>query len=411
MKRAQWLFPFVAVGLLFVGYGVVPLPRESEKADSFSVDRGGKRAFYDLTSRLLSPVNRNSSSLVPSDPHADTLVILGPARYPDRAQWQTLRDWVSQGRALVFAAKWGDPAVRLESFGIEVVPVMEKPSKQGAEESESAKAEGSEAAPATGIETDLADGDLDWRTSGEVRFTDRKASVQLALNGSPQVVWQPVGKGVVVVLASDFVFSNLSLTKPDNGVLAFRILELASPSGPIYFDEGMNRAGAPRVVGVLLEPPFRLPTVQLLIVTVLFAWMASRRFGPVETRGNPERRSLVEHAEALGILHFRVGTGSALIASYLEYFRRDLGLQYRPAEDAPTLRSSREQDGGSDILARALRAAKSPNLDRGRVSRILASLARLRAQPDSPQPKGEGPVRPSQSQTNSSSEPRPSKGA
>ncbi len=413
MKRAEWLFPFVIVGLLFVGYGIVPLPRESEKADSFSVDRGGKRAFYDLAARLLSKVNRNASSLIPADPDADTLVILGPSRYPDRAQWQTLRDWVSQGRALVFAAKWQDPAVRLDAFGIEVVPKMEAPAEQGSERGEAEADSNPAPAPSAAIETELADGDLDWRSSGEVRFTDPKATVEVALNGSPQVVWQPVGNGVIVVLASDFIFSNLSLTKPDNGVLAFRILELASPSGPVTFDEGMNLAGAPRVVGVLLEPPFRLPTVQLLIVTILFAWMASRRFGPIESHGSPARRSLVEHAEALGNLHFRVGTGSRLVASYLEYFRRELGLQYRPAEAAPTLESPRGTGGGSDVITRALRAAKSPHLDRGRVAAIIASLAKLRVRTDAPSP-GSGttvPARKSRVGTALPGEPQPSKGA
>jgi Domain of unknown function (DUF4350) len=413
VKRAEWLFPVAVIVLLFVGYGVVPLPRESEKADSFSIDRGGKRAFYDLASRLLSKVSRNSASLIPSDPGADTLVILGPSRYPDRAQWQTLRNWVSQGRALVFAAKWQDPAVRLESFGIEVVPSMGPPTEKAPEkaspgpdpkagpepgpESES-ESEPSPQPDDTGIETELAGGDLEWRSAGEIRFTDPKATVELSMNLSPQVIWQPVGKGVIIVVASDFIFSNFSLTKPDNGVLAFRILELASPSGAIYFDEGMNLAGAPRVVGVLVEPPFRLPTVQLLIVAVLFAWMVSRRFGPIESRGRSERRSLVEHAEGLGNLHFRVGTGSRLVASYLEYFRRELGLQYRSAEATPAL-ESRGKNGGSEAIARALRAAKSPGLDRGRVAAIISSLAKLRAAPDSrksrPRPRPQPQPQPS----------------
>jgi hypothetical protein len=411
----EWLFPVVVIALLFIGYGVIPIPRESEKGDSFSVDRGGKRAFYDLASRLLPEVSRNAGSLVPQDPAADMLVILGPSRYPDRAQWRTLHDWVSHGRSLVFAANWQDPAVALESFGIEVVPRLSE------ESSGSSDAEGPPVdAPRPGIETELAEGDLDWRSRGEVRFTDPGASVELSMNGSPQVVWQPVGKGVIVVVASDFVFSNLSLTKADNGVLAFRILESASPLGPVYFDEAMNVAGAPRVVGVLLEPPFRLPTVQLLIVTLLFGWMASRRFGPIENRGIEERRSLVEHAEALGILHFRVGTGSRFVASYLEYFRRDLGLQYLPSEEAPAVDSGRDQ-AAPEVLARALRAARSPNLDRGRVAAIIRSLASLRVLKDSRKPAGASPAPESKAgagarasvrtRTTSSGEAKPSKGA
>jgi hypothetical protein len=293
MKRGEWLFPALLLGLLFVGYGLIPLPQSREKTDSFGSDRSGKKVFFDLASRILPDVKRNSGSLVPEDPDADVLVLLGPARYPDRAQWQTLHDWVSEGRALVFAAKWQDPAVELEPFGIEVVPAVE-------DEGEAAGEPSDESTP-PGIETDLVDlagGDVEWRSSGQIRFTDPKGTIVVSVGGYPQVIWQPVGDGMIIVAASDFIFSNLSVIEPANAVLAFRILEQGSPAGPIYFDEGLNQAGAPRVVGVLFEGPLRLPTLQLLVVTLLFGWMVSRRFGPLVRKGRSERRSLVEHAEA-----------------------------------------------------------------------------------------------------------------
>jgi hypothetical protein len=364
LNRLEWIFPAAFFALLLVIYGVVPLPRAREGSDSYAVDGGGKKAFHDLTSRLLPNVQRSADGLIPADPEADTLVLLGPSRYPDRAQWQTLHDWVSEGRSLLFAAKWQDPAVSLGPFGIEIVPTL---GLEGEAESEGPPEEPIEAAETSrsSLETDLIDGDVDWRSTGQVRAERAEAVVEVSWNGTPQVVWQPVGDGVIVVVASDFVFSNLSLTKGDNGVLAFRILESASPIGPVYFDEEMNESGAPRVVGVLLEPPFRLPTIQLIIVTLLFCWMVSRRFGPVVTRQRAHRRSLVEHAEALGILHYRAGTTSALLSAYLEHFRGEL----EPRGRAP-----------ADVLAHALRAAKSRNLDRARTASILSSLARLRAE-------------------------------
>jgi hypothetical protein len=374
MKRGEWLFPTLFLGLLFVGYGLVPLPQSREKTDSFGSDRSGKKAFFDLASRLLPDVKRSAGSLVPEDPTADVLVLLGPARYPDRAQWQTLHDWISKGHALVFAAKWQDPAVELEPFGIEIVPAFEQAAEEDAEEP-------TDESQPPGIETDLVEGEVDWRSSGQIRFTDPKGTIVVSAGGYPQVVWQPVGDGVIIVAASDFIFSNLSVTEPANAVLAFRILEQGSPTGPVYFDEGLNRAGAPKVVGVLLEGPLRLPTLQLLLVTVLFGWMVSRRFGPLVRRGRPERRSLVEHAEALGNLHYKVQTGSSLLGSYLEYFGRELGLAYRTGPKGRELLDVRGRGkDAKETISRAVRAAKSRNLDRARVASVIRSLATLRVE-------------------------------
>ena len=373
MKRGEWLFPALFLGLVFVGYGLVPLPHSREKTDSFGSDRSGKKVFFDVTSKLLPDVKRSTGSLVPQDPDADVLVLLGPARYPDRAQWQTLHDWVSQGGALVFAAKWQDPAVKLEPFGIEIVPAS---SSEGGDED----ADDAEAPPE--FQSDLVETPVEWRSEGLIRFTDPGGVIAVSAGGWPQVVWQPVGDGIVIVAASDFLFSNLSMIEPQNAVLAFRILEQASPSGPVYFDEGLNQAGAPRVVGVLFEGPLRLPTLQLLLVTVLFGWMVSRRFGPLRRRGRTERRSLVEHAEALGNLHFKVQTGASLLGSYLEYFGRDLGLRYRTGSKGRQLEDVRARGKDErETIARAIRAAKSRNLDPARVASVIRSLAALRLLP------------------------------
>ncbi len=381
MKRGEWLFPALFLGLLCVGYGLVPLPQSREKTDSFGFDRSGKKVFFDLASKLLPDVRRSAGSLVPEDPTADVLVLLGPARYPDRAQWQTLHDWISEGRALVFAAKWQDPAVELEPFGIEIVPEVEQVVEEDA-------GEPTEEAP-PGIETDLVEDEVDWRSSGQIRFTDPKGTIVVATGGYPQVIWQPVGDGIIIVAASDFIFSNLSVTEPANAVLAFRILELGSPAGAVYFDEGLNRAGAPKVVGVLLEGPLRLPTLQLLLVTVLFGWMVSRRFGPLVRRGRSQRRSLVEHAEALGSLHYKVQTGSSLLGSYLEYFGRELGLAYRTGPKGRELLDvmGRGKDA-KETISRAVRAAKSRNLDRARVASVIRSLATLRVESKHRRPDG-----------------------
>lgn len=367
---ALWGAAFVA--LLLLGYGLIPTPGDRARFDSFSEDAAGKKAFFLIVEELLTEVARSSDSLIPEDGNADTLVMLGPARYPDRAQWQTLYDWVHQGRALVFAARWQDPAVELEPFGIEVVPRATAPDGDDVDDDDA-------------IETELVDAAFEWRSRGEVRTTPTgatDATVELSEDGSPQVVWRPIGDGAIVVVASDYIFTNRSLTSDNHGLLAFRILETAAPNGPVYFDEAMNAAGAPRVVGILLEEPFRLMTVQLLIVTFLFGWMASRRFGPLRTSQTTARRSLVEHAEALGNLHFKVGSGSSLVASYLEFFRRELGLRHASGGGGALERDPRAPRANAAEMDQTLLATTSPNLSRNRAAEAVKFLARLRGSPE-----------------------------
>lgn len=368
MRRAETLWAAAFLALLAVAYGLLPAPRALDRADSFTTDGGGKLAFYRLASGLLPRVERSTGALIPEAGDADTLVLLGPARYPDRAQWQTLHDWVVQGHALVFAGRWQDPAVELTPFGIEIAP-LSSPGNEGAE----ATAEGERTPFERAIETELVEDVPAWRTLGEVRFTSNEVSVVLWLDDRPQVIWQPVGDGAIVVASSDYVFSNASLARDENGLLAFRILELASPTGPVYFDEQMNQAGAPKVVGILFEEPFRKLTLQLLLLAVLLGWMASVRFGPRAEDGAPARRSLVEHAEALGSLHFRAGSGGRLVGAYLEFFRRDLSVR-EPRIDA---RAS-AAPATPTLVERAVRAAKSPRLEPSRVGELVRSLASSR---------------------------------
>jgi hypothetical protein len=133
------------------------------------------------------------------------------------------------------------------------------------------------------------------------------------------------------------------------------------------------------VVGVLLEGPLRLPTLQLLIVALLFGWMVSRRFGPLVRKGRSARRSLVEHAEALGSLHYKVQTGASLLSSYLEYFSRELGLAYRTGPKGRVLEDVRGRGkDAKETISRAIRASKSRSLDRARVAEVIRSLAALR---------------------------------
>ena len=386
MRRTDWIWIGLLGLLLLMSFGLAPSRRAGEDEDTYSSSFGGKKAFFDLASTLFPVVRRSTENLIPPD-DVDTLVILGPTRYPSQVQWLMLRDWVSEGHALIFAARWNDPEVDLGPFGIRVDtfygydPEAEEAEAQKEGEAES-EVEPPPLRPGAGeVETDLAGGELEWASYAGVAGEYSPEDIMVSLDGSPQVVWQSVEEGFLIVASSDYIFNNVSLTKGNNGVLAFRILELGHPTGTITFDESLSSAGGPKVVGLLFDEPFRPLTLQLLVFAVLFAWRGSRRFGPSRAERQNVHRSLTEHAAALGNLHFKAGSAGGVVASYLEYFRHELSLQYRKAEEVQVLaaRTGSEVDQVSHLMKNATQAAKNPNLPRSKVAWLVRSLASLKA--------------------------------
>jgi len=390
MRRTDWIWVGLLGTLVLMSMGLVPSRRAGEEEDSYSTSFGGKKAFFSLASTLFPQVKRSTDKLIPPE-DADTLLVLGPIRYPNRVQWQMLHDWVSEGHALVFAARWHDPAVDLGPFMIQIETFYgHDPEAEDAETPEELEAE-LEAEPATEpapptieagvIETDLAEGELEWVSHAGVAGEYTPEEIMITLEGSAQVISQSVGDGLLVVVSSDYIFNNVSLTKGNNGVLAFRLLELGFPAGPIYFDEWLNGSGAPKVVGLLFDVPFRPLTLQLLVFALLFAWMGSRRFGPSRAERKSVHRSLTEHAAALGNLHFKAGSAGGVVASYMEYFRHELSLNYRKAEEAKALavRTGLEVDQVANLMKDAIQATKNPKLPRSKAAWLVRSLASLKA--------------------------------
>jgi hypothetical protein len=283
---------------------------------------------------------------------------------------------------LVFAARWNDPEVDLGAFDVEV--------KMGISSTEDAEAEQSRSEPEPAepeleaaeakLFTDLAAGELEWMSLARVETASAGAEVAVTYFDSAQVIRQPVGSGTLIVASSDFIFNNVALAEGDNVVLAFRILELAHPSGPVYFDESLNAAGPPKIVGILFDEPLRPLTLQFIIFSVLFVWMGSRRFGPPEVERAARRRSLTEHAAALGNLHYKVGSGSRVVASYLEYFRQELRLHHEKCREAQAIaeRARVGLDSAKHVLTQADRATKNPNLEPAKAAWLVKSLAQLK---------------------------------
>jgi hypothetical protein len=318
-------------------------------------------------------VVRSVDQLVPEDGFApSTVLILGPSRYPSDEEWQAIHKAVLSGNSVVFAANNSDPHVDAGPFRVEVVggstlgdvdeleiPTEDEPAAKLDEESGSEIVSNDDEVDAANLnsettldkeevdeeeETDepeipanfaellgqvkatskLVDEEILWRSSGRIEMAEDTWDVLVEVDSSPQAVQRKFGRGTFTLIASDDIFNNGAMTSPDRALLAWRLLESAATDGTTMFDETLNSSGVPKVFGILFDPLFRSITLQLILIVVLFGWLGSRRFGPSRRSLHTRRRSVVEHAEAVGTLYFRAGAGPHAVKCLHEFLKQEL---------------------------------------------------------------------------------------
>ncbi|MBN2489876.1 MAG: DUF4350 domain-containing protein [Planctomycetes bacterium] len=372
-RRGDWVWAGGIVVLLVLMVWWIPGDRAPWR-DSYSLEPSGKSGFFRLLAATGRPPRRSLAPLVEALRGLDTgatLCLLGPARYPGREEWAALHDWVCRGGRLVFAARADDPAVELEGYDVKVEPdsglrALCRPARP-----KDGEAVGPDVR--SRVETGLVKGKVQWDRSGAIHCDEDFAETLVAVDGSPQVIRFEVGAGGLVVAASDRIFSNRVLAgrKDDSALLAYRIVEAAGPGRPVWFEEYLNTVGSAKVAGILLDPEFRHLTLQLALILLLLLWWGFHRFGAAAAPREDRRRSIVEHAVALGNLHFKAGTGARLVGAYLDYFERETGLR-------ASLR--RPQDAGRDerIQRAAARLVRGTGADPERVSALLLAADRAR---------------------------------
>ncbi len=403
--RTEWLWCALVGFVLLLGIWWFPGERTT-RSDTYSTAIEGKTVYFRLVDDLYG-ASRNQDLLAGALDWMDILCLLGPADDIGPRDWDALYDWVRGGGRLLYARRAMGPNVDLAPFPIEVSSAIEVGGEELDDESAPSlpsvnlgEAFRARSYPddefSTENETLLTSEPFRWHERGWIRGSGFEVLVRRA--GLPVAVRRRVGRGVIVVVANDAIFSNAELAdeRHANAVLALRLLEECGVEGAIVFDESINAASAPKVFGILFDPILRHMTLQLVLVAVLFAWWRSRRLGPPRPLPLESRRSIREHAFALGNLHYKAGTGQHAVHHFLEYFQRELiGTRFtRRSRAGRELRATAEwlaraADADADEVLRALeeadRAINSGRLSSGDTASVIRALARIKQRIESSQ--------------------------
>ena len=378
--------------------------------DSYSVSFSGRKVLFQTVSRLEGNVFRSHDQLVPRSDFSDRQLILGPARYPSAEEWDQLYSAVLNGSTVIFAASANDAHLDTGPFRARVTSDfgMLDSDDEDSEDEENADpdADSSASDDATDAEeaedaddpepidffsfrgspaeTELVEGIVNWKSSGEIETDTDDWDVLLTVDKTPQIVRRKFGLGTFVLVASDEIFSNGALLKPDRAVLACRILEAGGDTfDATWFDETLNDSGAPKVLGIIFAAEFRPITLQLLLILVLFGWMGCRRFGPVEQTRRARRRSIVEHAEAVGILYHGASAGIHAVKSLREFLRQELrrlcGPGFRVDDPAAVARQAQTDEADVRELFETVDGIEAfgVTVNRSKASKLLRQLSTL----------------------------------
>jgi hypothetical protein len=333
--------------------------------DTYSPTAEGQRGFFELVESEALWTARNHQPLVKLMSYGavdGTLCLLGPHREPTAAEWEAIWEWVAHGGRLLYACRG------FENLTIPQVNVRYLPRTNLAPPND-------DYPPLTEL---VSSPEIAWWTDG--RLVAEEGQTLIEYDGTTQAIAGEYGQGRYVISAASLIFSNQLLTYGDNPALALQLLDQLGTEEGVTFDESLNAHATPQVMGLLFDPELRHLTLQVLLVTLLYCWWNAMRFGPYEESTSPPRRNIVDHTDAVGLLHWRARNGLASLRTYWQLVqseRRVRGLLGTTRIRTPATAALTESDVKT-LQQEVEQQLPREAVDRRVAGRLIRRLALLR---------------------------------
>jgi hypothetical protein len=347
---------------------IVP-PDNGGPLTTTSTKPGGARGLYEVARRLGWHVSRRREAFVAPVDSSQVYVVLDPPDPLSATEAHAVVDAVRRGAGLVYVASAGtelDDSLHVHAsfaaVGTLLPPVAPDSEDPCPEHDEGSPMPTTVFAFSDSVRLNMLIRTRAWpedTTTFVMVHTDDKRHTRL-----PAAVGFPLGAGRVVILSDPDMLRNdiIRVCHWGLGVTAVRMLDYASAGHrpPLAFDEYHFNSGADwwAAAGNFLSGTAPGHTVAQIAVAglILLAAAAWRPVAPV-ARKRIERRSALEHVEALARAYARVGATRTAVRRLVRGLKRRYG---------------RKRSGDDDVYLSTL-ATQNPRLA-GDVRRIVRGL-------------------------------------
>lgn len=349
------------------------------KEERISGTPKGEAASNDLYAAqlLLGSLGAQATSLKgydapPAGPPAGSVLILPTTRRTlSPTRHAELLDWVRAGGHLVVvtytvAAKGDPPDPVMEAAGL-VQTMADDDEDEADAQAPAGGAERSAAGSGCPVQSASGSGPRRFPADGLELCFDVRFSLQpvkgrgwpplwvVGTDAAKHAVTTALGAGRITVLTDYNLLRNWDIGNADHADFLVAML------GPDI--AGLRVAIVPReeVDGLakLIWRHGAAVVVALLLLILVVLWSRAARLGPIAPSPVPERRSMVEHVEALGGFLWRQGAGAALWRAAAARTRRSVARRLPPYADEAAMAADLARRTQQDEAA--LRAALGPH--------------------------------------------------
>jgi len=394
-RLERWLRPRVMLSVLGALILLILLLAPPENTDekgpltSYSTRPYGARALYESVHRLGWPVLRRTSSMRQSLDTTVVYVQLGTPESPTSVEVKNLLAAVRHGAGLLLIADyrsalaeslgvardadWTDQYSVIGDFHAQVTTdsSSDTSGEQKAESEDSAVTPSLlitnlprmhhflRGAPARTDSSDLDDVE-DTSTRNVPLPTSAEPLLRLSRNGRQRAgadsrlrervaaAGLRVGKGRVVIVADPSPFTNDALRNTDGGLLAVRLLEWLADGHAkrrLVFDEfhqgfGEHAADRDVIARALTDTAPGRAAVQGIVAVLIFLAAIGVRSIPPHARSVIERRSPLEHVDALAQAYAQIGATPLATRRLIGGLRRRHAFESKAAPDDDALLDS-----------------------------------------------------------------------